>query len=362
MRRPRKGFWVFFPLAVFAWFAPATAQADTYTVTGAQDWNFSIQNEVLFTARTYAWQYGIDSMLWLYDSNNVVIAANDDWYGLDSNISLVLQPGAYRLRTGVCCNDPNRWYGTSYQLEVNASAVQPTTTTSSTTTTTTEPDPTTTTSEPPVQTTTTSTTSTTVPETTTTVYPETTTESTSPTTSTPSSTTTTTSPPPPPPILPPLLPPDTTIETTTTTSTVPPSTTTTSVAETTTTPVATTTSVPPTTTELPTTTVVTETSTPEPIQEPSQEATPDSGSEFIPLAPLADASEEEKEEFESQVDIFSGDFDDYVPSGSNITVAQRRVIVGATVILFVVPLPVPVPVTPSTTSSASESTGRKEQD
>lgn len=359
IRRPRKGFWVFFPLALFAWFAPATAQADTYTVTGPQDWNFELQSEVLFTARTYAWQYGIDSMLWLYDSNNNIIAANDDYYGLDSNISLVLQAGSYRLRTSVCCGNPDAWYGTSYQLEVNASAVQ--TTTTSSTTTTTAPSTTTTTQAPIEPQESTTTTSTTVPETTTTVYPATTTESTSPTTSTTSSTTTTTSPPPPPPILEPLLPPETTVETTTTTSTVPPSTTTTSVAETTTTPVATTTSVPPTT-ELPTTTVVTETSVPESTQEEGQETTPDSGSVFIPLAPLADASEEEKEEFESQVDIFSGDFDDYVPSGSNITVAQRRVIVGATVILFVVPLPVPAPVTPSTTSSASESTGRKEQD
>jgi hypothetical protein len=99
---------------------------------------------------------------------------------------------------------------------------------------------------------------------------------------------------------------------------------------------------------------------PEPTEVQPSETTPEPG--IISFTPSMDASEEEKEEFESQVDIFSGDFDDYVPSGSNITVAQRRVIVGATVILFVVPLPVPAPVTPSTTSSASDSTGRKEQD
>lgn len=111
------------------------------------------------------------------------------------------------------------------------------------------------------------------------------------------------------------------------------------------------------------TTVVTGTSVPESTQEATQETTSDNGSGFVPLAPLADASEEEKAAFESQVDIFSGDFDDYVPSGSTITVGQRRVIVGATVVLFVVPLPVPAPMAPSSsTSSSSESTGRKEQE
>lgn len=137
----RRGFWIYFPVALLAWLSPvtlSTAKADSFTTTGAQDYFFTLTDPLSFTVRTYAQQYGIDSMLWLYDENNNLLAANDDWYGLDSNISINLNPGTYRLRTGVCCGDPNRWYGTSYVIDVNiAPSNAPTTTTSTTTSTTT---------------------------------------------------------------------------------------------------------------------------------------------------------------------------------------------------------------------------------
>jgi hypothetical protein len=128
-----------------------------YTATVAdRDFYFQITETQTLTVRTYAWQFGIDSMLWLYNSSNQVIAQNDDYFGLDSYISINLQPGTYRLRAGVCCGDPDAWYGSSYTIEANLqSTVAP-----STTTTTVPPTTTTTTTVP---TTTTTTTSTTVP-------------------------------------------------------------------------------------------------------------------------------------------------------------------------------------------------------
>lgn len=134
---------------MFLSFFASPAKADVYTVTGASDLYFEITELQQFTVRTYAQQYGIDSMLWLYDSNNQLLSANDDWFGLDSFIQMNLQPGNYRLRTGVCCGDPNAWRGGSYVVETNvapASISTGSTTTTSTststyTTTTTTPLP-----------------------------------------------------------------------------------------------------------------------------------------------------------------------------------------------------------------------------
>jgi len=50
--------------------------------------------------------------------------------------------------------------------------------------------------------------------------------------------------------------------------------------------------------------------------------------------PHSDAPLEERLEFESKVDIFSGEYDEYVPVGSTITVAQRRTVVAATAVLI----------------------------
>lgn len=46
-----------------------------------------------------------------------------------------------------------------------------------------------------------------------------------------------------------------------------------------------------------------------------------------PTAPPLDASEDEKREFESEVNVFGGGFDDYVAAGSNVTVAERRTLI-----------------------------------
>jgi hypothetical protein len=123
---------------MFGAFFPGRAMASTYEVTQAQDFLFSLTSSQQFVVTADAWRNGIDSHLWLYDGSGELIAANDDYYGLDSYISVALSPGSYRLRAGVCCGDPNRWYGSSYQITVNTEAInEPTTTTSTTTSTTT---------------------------------------------------------------------------------------------------------------------------------------------------------------------------------------------------------------------------------
>ena len=149
---------IFVPVVFLAVFAPIAQtyasnqnqEPTVFTTTGANDFYFELEAGTTFTIQATAQQYGIDSMFWLYDSNNQVLAANDDFYGLDSYISYnVQEAGTYRLRTGVCCGDPNRWYGNSYTVETNSLPTGvPSTTTTSTTTTTTSTTTTTTTLPP----------------------------------------------------------------------------------------------------------------------------------------------------------------------------------------------------------------------
>jgi len=54
---------------------------------------------------------------------------------------------------------------------------------------------------------------------------------------------------------------------------------------------------------------------------------------------LSDAPEAVKEEFESQINVFGGQFDSYVPTGSSVSVGVRRVIVAATAVVFAMPTP-----------------------
>ena len=56
---------------------------------------------------------------------------------------------------------------------------------------------------------------------------------------------------------------------------------------------------------------------------------------------LSDAPEEIKATFEKEVDVFGGKFDNYVPTGSTISVAKRRTVVVVSAVFFVMPLPVP---------------------
>jgi hypothetical protein len=149
---------IFVPVVFLAVFAPIAQtyasnqnqEPTVFTTTGANDFYFELEAGTTFTIRATAQQYGIDSMFWLYNSNNQLLAANDDFYGLDSYISYnVQEAGTYRLRTGVCCGDPNRWYGNSYTVETNSLPTGvPSTTTTSTTTTTTSTTTTTTTLPP----------------------------------------------------------------------------------------------------------------------------------------------------------------------------------------------------------------------
>lgn len=101
---------------------------------------------------TAGWCPGtVDSMLWLYDSNGVLIAANDDsytdhtgGYSLASTILVSVPAGNYRVRAGVCCGDPtaDRFYGNHYYMISNFEAELAPGTPSATWTPTPQPTPT----------------------------------------------------------------------------------------------------------------------------------------------------------------------------------------------------------------------------
>lgn len=372
--RVTSGFlWV--ALTFLGFYSPNTANAETYTATQEQrDFYFISQEASVMTVRTYAQQFGIDSMLWIYDDQNNLITANDDYFGLDSFVQFNMSPGVtYRLRAGVCCWNPDAWYGNSYTIEpsttpINA-PIQTTTTTVEPTTTLPEPSttsepPTTTTTEPP--TTTSTTTTTTLPETTTTLRQTTTTLYVVPVTEPPTTT-------------------STSVESTTTSSTTTSSTTTSTTSTTSTIPATTTTSQTSTTTSttttvLPTTTTVpptTTTSTVPPVAaigvtvEALQELTSTEAEEVFAavdedaltdeqadqlVEAVQDAPEEVRAAFEEEVNIFSGKFDNYVPLGSTVSVATRKAIVAASGVLFMAPA---VPVSSTSASSNSQSSGRR---
>lgn len=378
------------------------ANAENLRVTEPTDFWYQFDTTTTFYARTYAVDgYGSDPMLWLYNSDGQLLTQNDDWFGLQSKLEVEVPAGTYRLRAGVCCGNPNAWWqGVQYDITFNGLTVVTTTTTTSSTSTTildttTTTDSTTTTVEPTTTSTTvpetTTTTSTTVPETTTTTVEETTTTWATTTTSAltpivtvttlPETTTTTTS--------------TTTtttvadvVETTTTTelptssvettiatlvpqerSNVLATTTTVSVpvvTRTTTTttteplppllPVATTAVPPVTTTTLPTS---------EPLkaqEEAIQALTSDKEITVEALTAVLDdiqvsslteeqeeqlvavlnvASEEVKKTFEDEVNVFAEGLDEYVPSGSQVPVKTRRVLI-ATAGLFMSMPTVPV--------------------
>ena len=325
-------------------------------MTEPTDLWFTLNAPALFTVRTFAWQFGIDSMLWLYDEQGTLIAYNDDWYGLDSHIERQLDSGVYRLRTGVCCWNPDAWYGNGYQVDSTVNFEGASTTTTSTTSTIVE--------------------TTTLPEETTTTWVPTTTST------TPETTTTTTAPVPTVPATEP--PPESSSSTSstlmTTTSTVGPSTSSTVSSAPTIPPNTTTTTIPPTTTTssstIPMTSLPTSTSTsvPEPPTPPtslpptnealtSVLADPtvfDDLSETeveqliadIADSPLTDEEAEQlsavlsnapdavKAEFEAQIDIYSGQFDTYVPVGSVVPVSTRRTLIAVTATTLVaIPTP-----------------------
>ena len=101
---------------------------------------------------TAGWCPGtVDSMLWLYDGQGNLLAANDDsftehtgGYSLASTIRISLPAGDYRVRAGVCCGDPtaDRFYGNHYYMISNFNAELAPGTPSATWTPTPQPTPT----------------------------------------------------------------------------------------------------------------------------------------------------------------------------------------------------------------------------
>jgi hypothetical protein len=55
---------------------------------------------------------------------------------------------------------------------------------------------------------------------------------------------------------------------------------------------------------------------------------------------LVNAPAEVKQAFEAQINVFQGGFDNYIPTGSVISVGSRRVVVAVTTVSFVLPAPV----------------------
>lgn len=310
---------------MFLW--SGSVQAQNPIITEPTDIWFDYSEPTQFVAQTYMVEnYPSDPMLWLYDEQGTLLAANDDSYGLQSYISIAVPAGRYRLRAGICCGDPNAWrtnggWNLQYELGFNGvGSMQTTTTEEQTTTTSTSTTSTTTTTS------TSTTTSTTTTTTTTTIAPTTT--STTSTTVEPTTTTST-------------APTTTVVQPTTSTST---STTTSSTS--TTVPVTTTTENPTTTTtiavvippamseeqavELATSPEVLATITAEEATQVFEalnvEDLSDAQIEQL-VAAVQDAPQEVREAFEESVDIFGGAVDTYVPVGSNIPVSQRRALI-----------------------------------
>ena len=327
----------------------SSASAENPIITQPTDIWFEYTEPTLFIAQTYQSEgHASDPQLWIYNETGELLTTNDDYNGLQSYISIQLEPGRYRLRAGTCCWQPDVWRGGSgwnvqYELGYGQGAV--TTTTVAELPTTTLP-PTTTTAPPQttIQTTTTSSTTTTTEATT--------------TTTTPPTTTTTTVPPVPETTQPPLTLPPTTTEapapatTTTSTSTIPPTTTT--VATTTTTSTTTT-----TTTTLPAVEIPAEV-TPEEATELATdpevlaEVTAEEATQIFEALVVDDLSEEQlvalvaavqdaptavRESFEAEVNVFGGAVDTYVPIGSTVPVGTRRTLIVITLMTSMIPVP-----------------------
>jgi len=333
---------VVFLIGASVFLLASNANAENPIITQPTDIWFEYTEPTLFVAQTYQSPgYNSDPQLWLYNETGELLISNDDYNGLQSYISMQLEPGRYRLRAGTCCHQPDVWraggnWNIQYELGYGQGAV--------TTTTSTLPTPQTTTIPSTLPTTTTEPTTTTSSSTTTTTEPEPTT-----TTSTTSSTTTTVPP-----------------STTTTVQEIPTTTTTTSTTTTTTTMPVTTTISPSTTTtttiapqleelqtliedglndeqatELATNPAVLEVATAEVAEEifaaiDEEALTPESGLAIVEA--VQSASEEVREAFEQEIDIFAGNTDTYVPVGSSIPVSQRRSLIAITTVMMTAPV------------------------
>ena len=311
----------------------SSVNAENPIITRPTDIWFEYSEPTQFVAQTYQSEgYLSDPQLWLYTEEGELIVSNDDYNGLQSYLSVPLEPGRYRLRAGTCCWQPDVWrdgvtWNVQYELGYGQGA-SPTTVSVSPTTT--------------------------LPPTTTTDPPQ--------TTSSTSSTTTTTE-----------VPTTTLAPTTTTTSTLPPTTTVPqTVAPTTTTaPLTTTTSSTSTTTSTTTTTTVPATTVPEPIVIPPvvspeqatelatdpevlAEVTAEEATEIFEALVVEDLSEEElvalvsavqdapvavRQSFEAEVNVFGGGVDTYVPIGSTVPVSTRRALIVMNIMSSMIVLP-----------------------
>jgi hypothetical protein len=94
-------------------------------------------------------------------------------------------------------------------------------------------------------------------------------------------------------------------------------------------------------TELATNPAVLEVATAEVAQEifaaiDEEALTPESGLAIVEA--VQSASEEVREAFEQEIDIFSGNTDTYVPVGSSIPVSQRRSLIAITTVMMTAPI------------------------
>ena len=339
---------------------PHARAEERLIVSAPTDYWFNFTEPTVFVATTYqSGDLPSDPQLWLYagDSQEYFVS-NDDSIGLQSHIEVTLEPGVYRLRAGTCCWEPDVWrkwdntWNIQYELYFTGLQSNPTTTEPETTTTTTIQEttttwePTTTSTEP------TTTTTTTVPPTTVPVTeaPPTVTTTSSSTTTTPTIGSTT--------VLA-TVPPTTTLPPTTTTST-----TTTSLAPTATATTSIPPTVPPTTTTLPPSdsppppdaspaelVAYLDTVTPEALATLNTEEITqlvddianadltDAQAEQIAQA-LTDAPAEVKEAFQEAINVFGGQFDSYVPTGSTVPVGTRRTLIAVTTATFAASTPI----------------------
>ena len=312
----------------------SSAKAENPIITQPTDVWFEYTETTQFVAQTYQSEgYPSDPQLWLYTEVGELIVSNDDYNGLQSYLSVPLEPGKYRLRAGTCCHQPDVWRdGTSWNVQYELGYGQGSVTTVAELPTTTLPP--TTTTEPPQTTTTTSSTTTTTEVPTTTLAPTTTTSTLPPTTTVPQTVapTTTTYPP------------------TTTTSTT--STTTTSTTTTTTVPATTTSTVAPV--EVPP--VVSPEQATELATDPEvlAEVTAEEATQIFEALVVDDLSEEElvalveavqdapvavRESFEAEVNVFGGGVDTYVPIGSTVPVKTRRALIVMNIMSSMIVLP-----------------------
>lgn len=277
-------------------------------------------------------QLEIDAYLVLYRPDRTVAAQNDDGahnYDTDcvaARLTYQIPEPGWILRVQACCG---RLYG-PLRLEWVSSAPSAPSTTSSV------PAATTTTE---TSTTTTSTTTTTTAATTTTATPDTSAPSAPPTTETTTPETTaapTTTAAPPDTIRPTSTPttestvPDPPLETSTTTTTAA-STTTRATAATSTTTTAEAPAQPSpqstSTTQTPTTSSSSTTTLPEPLV---TDETPIEQIAALSVDQIQQLPLEQRQRFENQIDIYSGKFENYIPTGSNIPVRERRALIAAT--------------------------------